>query len=82
MKPEVEVYLHILMVVGICISAPFLFRVFFAFGKYLVGVFYQKTTVNLRVTNSDGNTYYKTIKLSDDEELVKAMLALSKREVQ
>ncbi|END5526343.1 hypothetical protein ABMC86_001983 [Vibrio vulnificus] len=76
MPIEVQMYLHIMMVVGVFMLTPYIFRVFALFGKYLGMKFNPTTTVELEYTDADGHVRSKIVKLDDDDELVQALLNL------
>lgn len=76
MQIEVQMYLHILIVVGVFMLTPYIFRVSALFGKYLSMKFYPITTVELEYEGEDGLRHKKIVKLDDDDELVQALLHL------
>ncbi|WP_330959033.1 hypothetical protein [Photobacterium sp. 53610] len=74
MQPEVQVYLHILMIVGVIMSTPLIFKLFVLLGKVLVMTFWPVSTVSLEVVEEDGSVIIKKIKLSNTDDLIKNLL--------
>lgn len=74
MQIEVQMYLHILMIVGVIMSTPYIFKVFALFGKIIALKLYPTTVVELEFEDLDGFPQTKRIKLADTDELVKTLL--------
>lgn len=80
MQPEVLMYLHILMIVGVLMSTPLIFKVFKLLGKLIVVKFWPVTSIELEIVEENGLVNTKTIKLSNTDELVTALLQHQKKE--
>ncbi|MFM2590057.1 hypothetical protein [Vibrio sp. TBV020] len=80
MQIEVQMYLHIIVVVGVILSTPYIFRVFALLGKYIGMKLYPTTTVELEYKGADGLLQTKIVKLDDDDELVQALIKLKEKQ--
>lgn len=76
MQIEVQMYLHIMMIVGVFMLTPFIFRVFALLGKFISIKLNPTTMVELEYEGEDGLVRKKIVRLDDHDELVQALLSL------
>lgn len=74
MSIEVQMYLHIIFIVGVVFSSPLIYRVFSLLGMLIVNKVYPVTTIKLEIEGIDGAVETKIVQLSDTDDLVQAIL--------
>lgn len=67
------VYAYMAVFIGALVALPTIFRLFVSLGQFLVVNFYPYTSVTF-VVEEDGREVRKSVKMNNDEELVKVIM--------
>ncbi|CAH7438018.1 hypothetical protein VCHA42O253_20274 [Vibrio chagasii] len=70
MQAEVQMYLHILVVLGVIMSTPYIFKVFALLGKLVGMKMFPTTRLSLEYEDINGKHHTKVVQIADTEQLV------------
>lgn len=70
MQVEVQMYLHILVILGVIMSTPYIFKIFALLGKLIGMKMFPTTTLSLEYEDNTGKRHTKVVKMADTERLV------------
>ena len=71
---ETEAYLQLFTIIGLIMSAPFLWRICFLVGKLFVVNFLPPKFITIEIKKANGEVVSEKVSLENEEALVDALL--------
>jgi len=71
---ETEAYLQLFTIIGLIMSAPFLWSICFSLGKLFVVNFLPPKFITIEIKKANGEVVNEKVSLENDEALVEALL--------
>lgn len=79
---ESEAYLQLFTIIGLIMTAPFLWRIGFLVGKIFIVKFFPPKFITIEIKKDNGEIVNEIVDFEDDEALVEALLRSTGKVIQ